>query len=349
MSKLSIPSVCRSVVITLGVLSLWPADAKSATPPRQRGSLSAEQVAALEKALEAKPESIEERARLLDHYMRTQYQSPESRRARQRHILWVIEHNPTTDLAGPRIGLNKQIDGDAYETGKQLWLNHVKAQPANTAVLNRAAEYLLLSDRDMAEQLWQKAETLEPKNPRWPERLAHLYNLSTRTRTGIDTSAAGKALDAMERAHVLARGSDFNHFIELARLAFTAGELEKAREYADELLRRAPDHAGAWNYGNAIHDGNVVLGRIALREGKVDAAKERLRTAGKTPGSPQLNSFGPTMTLAAELLERGEKETVLAYFNDCRVFWKSGGTRLDAWTSALTEGRPPDFGPNLRH
>jgi hypothetical protein len=52
-------------------------------------------------------------------------------------------------------------------------------------------------------------------------------------------------------------------------------------------------------YGNAIQDGNIVLCRIALLDGKVEAAKVSLKEAGKTPGSPQLGSFGPNMSPAA--------------------------------------------------
>ena len=40
------------------------------------------------------------------------------------------------------------------------------------------------------------------------------------------------------------------------------------------------------------------------------------------PGSPQLNSFGPIMSLAEELLEQGEPDTVLEFFAECRKFWK---------------------------
>ena len=59
-----------------------------------------------------------------------------------------------------------------------------------------------------------------------------------------------------------------------------------------------------WNYGNALHKGNIVLGRIALERGDIAGAKEHLLAAGQTPGSPQVGSFGPNTTLAKELLEK---------------------------------------------
>ena len=133
----------------------------------------------------------------------------------------------------------------------------------------------------------------------------------------------------------------------LAEGAFQAGEFDKAKAYADELLQMAPHYRGDWNYGNAIHHANVILGRLALRSGNVKAAKEYLIKAGNTPGSPQLDSFGPNMTLAKDLLEKGERKVVIEYFQLCSKFWKMERGRLQAWTSTVQQGGIPDFGPNL--
>ena len=86
-----------------------------------------------------------------------------------------------------------------------------------------------------------------------------------------------------------------------------------------------------------------------MREGRVADAVTFLRASGETPGSPQLNSFGPNMSLARDLLMQGETATVLAYFEQCRVFWKMGGSFLDAWSTQVQAGAIPDFGANLRY
>ena len=83
----------------------------------------------------------------------------------------------------------------------------------------------------------------------------------------------------------------------------------------------------------------MVLGRIAVIDGRIADAGRFLAEAGNTPGSPQLNSFGPNMTLARDLLQRGETVPVLAYFEQVRRFWKMGGERLDAWSAAVEAGR----------
>jgi RNA polymerase sigma factor (sigma-70 family) len=132
-----------------------------------------------------------------------------------------------------------------------------------------------------------------------------------------------------------------------AKESFVAGKIEEARNYAQELMALTPKYKGDWNYGNAIQDANLVFGRIAVREGNIEAAKKYLIAAGKSPGSPQMDSFGPNMTLAKDLLEKGERDTVVQYFMLCRKFWKMDRGKLDKWIAEVMDGKTPDFGANL--
>ena len=146
-------------------------------------------------------------------------------------------------------------------------------------------------------------------------------------------------------------GNDSRQFYmldEVTKAAVRAGAFDKATEYARELLSEAAKNADDPNYGNAIHDGNMALGRVALRQGDVTKAGTLLLEAGRTPGSTQLNSFGPDMTLAQELLEKGEREVVLQYLALCRSFWASGSRQLDSWSKTVRAGGIPQFGANLR-
>lgn len=137
---------------------------------------------------------------------------------------------------------------------------------------------------------------------------------------------------------------------EAAQAAFDAGDLNSAESYASELLAEAPSYPEDWNYGNAIFHGNVLLGRVTLRRDKnLSLAKTLLIAAGRTPGSPQLNSFGPNMSLANDLLSAGERDTVLEFFSECGSFWKSRFSKLDQWAATVKGGGAPDFGANLRY
>jgi hypothetical protein len=130
-------------------------------------------------------------------------------------------------------------------------------------------------------------------------------------------------------------------------VAVDAGDLAEAKDYAHLLLddptilqqscsnRRAP-----------LHVGNMILGRIALRQGDLEQAKEFLLKAGKSPieeGATPTTLFEPKMILAKELLEKGERESVLQYFDLCSKFWQDGGV-LKRWRSTVEAGGIPDFG-----
>jgi len=131
----------------------------------------------------------------------------------------------------------------------------------------------------------------------------------------------------------------------MAKAAADAGRWEAAETWGNELLGFT-DARGSTGQ-QALHDANVVLGRVALHKGDVDGAKARLLKAGMTAGSPTLGSFGPNMMLARELLAQGEADTVLQYFELCAAFWKHDRGQLDEWRRTVEGGGIPDFGANL--
>jgi hypothetical protein len=92
-----------------------------------------------------------------------------------------------------------------------------------------------------------------------------------------------------------------------------------------------------------------VLGQCALRQGDIAQAKEYLLASGRTSGSPNLGSFGPNMSLAKGLLERGERDVVLEYFDLCKEFWASHLDILQDWSEQVKQGEIPDFGANLNY
>lgn len=153
-------------------------------------------------------------------------------------------------------------------------------------------------------------------------------------------------------AELAAARSDYERWIALGDVALwsiDAGLLDSAENFANELLNSSSSYKDDWNYGNAVHKAHLALGRLALRQEDIPAAIEHLRNAGKTPGSPQLNTFGPNMTLAFELLEIGESDAVLEYFDLCENFWEMGDEKLAAWTEIVQAGEIPRFGANLVH
>jgi hypothetical protein len=109
----------------------------------------------------------------------------------------------------------------------------------------------------------------------------------------------------------------------------------------------APQYPKDWNYGNAIYYGHMVLGRVELAQGNTVLAENHLLESAKTPGSPQLNSFGPNTSLAKDLLEKGDTAPVLQYFGLIHNFWKMSRGKPAEWTAEVQAGKIPNFGANL--
>ncbi|MEA2552863.1 MAG: hypothetical protein QOJ65_1039, partial [Fimbriimonadaceae bacterium] len=132
-----------------------------------------------------------------------------------------------------------------------------------------------------------------------------------------------------------------------ANSRFNASDYDAARSYALELQEIAERFRHDSEYEQAMASVKIVLGRLALKGGKVEEAEKLLAEAGRTTGSPVLNSFGPNMSLAQDLLRAGRTEAVLEYFNSCKQFWSSRFSKLDQWTEDVGAGRMPNFGANL--
>ena len=306
--------------------------------------MSAADAKGLEDEISKNPEDLSARAKLLGYYFMKQRSSSDVRDAYRGHVLWIIEQHPESEIAGtPYCELDGISDPDGYHDAKALWLEQTKKHGKEALILGHAAQFFFLHDKELAEKLLQQAKDFEPKNPKWSDLLGHLYALQHQGGSGA------KALAELERAESVDTSDESKsvRLVDLAKTAYDAGQLEKAKHYAEELLKPGTKDPQNWNYGNAIHHGNNVLGRIALQQGQIPQANEYLLKAGDMPGSPQLNSFGPNMSLAKELLEAGQKDTVLQYFAECRKFWKRGGNKLDEWTKQVTAGELPEFGANL--
>ncbi|MEO6049931.1 MAG: hypothetical protein ABIP78_01180 [Pyrinomonadaceae bacterium] len=163
----------------------------------------------------------------------------------------------------------------------------------------------------------------------------------------IAVVASAAAAQTAAKQEYVDPNESFYNLTKAAPAAFKAGDMAAATSLANALLTDAAKFEKDWNYGNAIHVGHLVLGRVAFSAGNLKEANRQLLEAGQTPGSPQLNTFGPDMRLARELLEKGETETVLQYFEQCSKFWEQKLSKADEWKAQIRKGEIPDFGPNL--
>jgi tetratricopeptide (TPR) repeat protein len=305
--------------------------------------LRPDEVAELEAVITNDPDDLSARTKLLGFYGHDRYVNEASKKRHCDHVLWITQNRPDADVAGtPFCHVNAISDADAYKQAKRLWLSHLQREPRNLKFLRHAADFVLLNEPKLAEEWFKQARQLDPTDPTWSDCLGHLYLLH-RTK-----DAAVLALAEFEAAQQIDRSeeSKSTRLVALAKSAYDAGNFEKAASYAEDVLKTTTT-ADPSQCGEAVHHGNLVLGRVALRNGKINAARDRLLKAGQTAGSAPLCSFGPNMSLAKELLELGERDTVLQYFALCRKFWSYRPERLDDWERQVIANRIPDFGANL--
>ena len=174
--------------------------------------------------------------------------------------------------------------------------------------------------------------------------------LSIRINAALLMQTRSQATPALELQHLIMLAGNEpirrNPYLpRMATAAFAAGDYRRAASYAEEALAAARQGVFWWT-GDAIHQANIVLGRLALRKGDIEDAKRDLLAAGKTPGSSSLASTGPNLQLAKELLDRGESATVVQYLEECGAFWDANRGKLAEWIVLIKGGLKPDFGPN---
>jgi len=326
----------------------------------ERGTqLSKQGADKLEQDLKSDPNSFADRIELLAFYsfkITGDGLTPEELTNRREHILWVIAHQPSSTFAADYAAA---FDADGHDPaglqqGKTLWLQQMQTRPTDARILYNAGRFFAwVDDWQQSEELMERAYAIKPTDHAIASFLAGLYWRDARHSSNSEqvTAVAAKSLKVFGQALSDTQDSRerLNDLPDAAQAAFEAGEYETAAAYSKAVLSLAEQPEFVDNSADAIHYGNIVLGRIALRQGDVTAASAYLLKAAKIKGNPHLDTFGPNMMLAKELLEKGERKSVLEYFDLCGKFWADDDKKLDQWRSAVTSGSDPNFAASLRY
>jgi hypothetical protein len=123
---------------------------------------------------------------------------------------------------------------------------------------------------------------------------------------------------------------------DMAQDAFKVGDFESAAALAKIHL------AGVDR--TAVQRANTILGRIALRSNDLAGAKQYLLDSAGPMAAKDIVISGPTLILAKELLEHGERDAVLEYLQKCSALWPRGHEALEIWIGEIQRGKTPNFG-----
>lgn len=133
----------------------------------------------------------------------------------------------------------------------------------------------------------------------------------------------------------------FYQLNDLIEQNYKSNSFATVPKLVEEQLALAEIYKNNWNYGNAIHDGNRVLGLISYQKGDLDTAASYLVEAGKSSGSPQLDSFGPELDLADLLLKKGKISEVTSYLQGVQLYWKRDNGMVAKWVTSIDKGGQP--------
>jgi tetratricopeptide (TPR) repeat protein len=296
-------------------------------------------VAVLEERLKRDPSNINCRLKLMGYYFKTCHEVKSDSRKQLQCVLWMIEKIPDHETLGtPWAEVHKECNPQGYDKCKKLWLMQLAKYPDNVSIVTNAASFLR-PDWRLAEKLYERAIALEPNNPFWYRKLALLLQRAVRKNSPRMRKALAAMQDAVRKTKELYRRRYL--YDHLAEIAYEAGEWSVAENAAKKSLSLSGKIRKDWYDGNAIHNGNCILGRLALRSGQLKKAISHLDRAGQTYGSPQLNSFGPNMRFAQEMLRAGQREAVIRYLNECKRFWEGKSETLSDCIAQIERGKSP--------
>jgi tetratricopeptide (TPR) repeat protein len=279
-------------------------------------------------------------------------------------LLGFIQRHPRAEGAGGLyIVLSYLYDIDTLKSAVRVWEEHAARFHDEPQVLGNAAQWMQhlgAMEPAYATQAvthLERARSLDPSELRWALLLGMTsLDVANKQKPPQSVATAKQAIIALEASLTLGDAAKRDLLLSgkgpveaaLAEARFITGDFIKAKADAETALTKIDPKKDSWNHGNLFFNLHQLLGRIALAQGDMKEAAAQLIASGKTPGSPQLNSFGPGMSLALELLGKGERAAVIEYLDLCAKFWSSGRSKLPGWKAQIEKGETPDFGPNTK-
>jgi hypothetical protein len=307
-----------------------------------------EVVARLRADLESDPDDLTRRARLLGALtFRSNLASlSSSSEEHTQQLVWWIDHHPEKlwRINGA-VRLAADCRAPLYARIRDAWSRQLASRPTDIEVLLAAAHSLSHHEPDRSLAILEQAHESSATDPRPASIIAHIWH-----RRALDSSPqaqrdASVALAWYERS--IEREVDPEQRSATmrwaCRAALSALDFSSAKDLAEGLLALASAPIPNRDAGSATLVAHITLGRVALHDNDVDAAKRHLATATQVIGS-QIQSlpYHPEMELAEELLRRGEGALVLEFLRKLRqAAHPSDQGWIDVWCLKIENGEQP--------
>lgn len=209
------PLAALAGLVLVSLLLSRPAQAQVTSPPMFRPwygealrdilQLEASDVARLEQKLAANPNDLPTRLKLMAYHRRADRSGrPEDRSKRLRHVHWLIEHHPESELLHSYVSRFSQGELAAvdYRRAVALWEAAAKAKPSDAAVQWNAASFFQDLDPGLYLHYLEATAAADPNHPFALRPLADFYALTILER-GPLASRAQAGLEASKNVWVL--------------------------------------------------------------------------------------------------------------------------------------------------
>jgi len=299
-------------------------------------SISKAKAAELENGLKQAPEKLDDRLTLIGYYTSNAHDGLDKLRLRA-HVLWIIGNHPEHPATAEPSLRDLPDDPDGNVAVLELWQHNLESRSDDIAVIKNAEKFFFGKDPVIADRLIHQIAEKEPANPQWATELAQLYRMFGIPGDPIENPTQ-RALEEYDRVLALTHTPAARRALsgDMADAAFKIGDFPAAAELAKIYLKSADRPA--------VQRANTILGRVALREGDLAGAKGYLFSSLDASAARDITFSGPVLILAKELMERGERDTVLQYLENCLALWPRGEPILRMWIAEIQEGKTPNFG-----
>lgn len=291
------------VILSLASVVIAKAQAQPIpTPTNQKTyyfELTAKEIVDLEAKVKTKPDDSEARIKLVNYY--AERESAADKKSLQKHRLALIENNAQSDYTLP-LGLWTEDERQTpeYVQLKNAWLKRIELDKPNRRVRFNAA-YFLDGEKELAEKILVEGKALAPADFEYSIKLVEFYEDSMSINYGENEETrlnkrlavlrkiiaeAQTALGLLKKAEDAETVADEirKMLVASAKYALETGDLALAKKSAEEIIAQSGDSQSLANgFGDSgiesFQIANSVLGRIALRAGNVEKAREYLMNA----------------------------------------------------------------------
>ncbi len=253
-----------------------------------------------------------------------------------RHYAWALRGSPG-QLPDDRMAAPVDESGGAPAQGAYPQkIRETLAASKDTELLTRTVEQLQANrpNRELCRSLIERVLSIDPEN-----RQAHLQ-LYGFHRNDVELHAE----------------TDPGSLSDSDRMVWMQSQLEPPRAVradakgtetkARELLALASRNTKDPNYGTAVFLAKMALGGAALNGGDRAEAVRYLLAASDAPPTEFLRYKQIDMSLARNLVDAGERESVAKFLDHCAKFNRANEP-LTAWAAQIRKGLNPRLMPNF--